>query len=158
LGSVTGEFSLVLAVSVLHHIPDYLAFLRAVQHRLTPGGAVLTIQDPLRYSRMSAVQHRTDRLAYLTWRLGQGKLRTGMASLSRRMRHALDESKPGDMVEYHVMRDGVDEVAIDDELATRFDSVEVLRYWSNQSRAGQQLGDRLGWANTFCIRALGYHP
>lgn len=156
LSKVGNGFALILAVSVLHHIPDYLDFLRNAAQLLVPGGGILTLQDPLWYERMPTEQHLADRAAFLAWRVRQGNLAVGFASLSRRLRHSLDETKPGDMVEYHVVRSGVDEEGIADELRPHFRQLEMIRYWSNQSRSAQRLGERLGWENTFGISASGY--
>lgn len=155
LSDIDGEYSLVLCVAVLHHIPDYLKFLTNVCDRLAPGGTLLTLQDPLWYPRMKAVAHRADRAAYMVWRSTQGELGKGFASLTRRLRNRYDETNPSDMVEYHVMRRGVDEEAMRDLLAERFADISVVRYWSNQLRAGQRTGDRLGWENTFGMIATG---
>lgn len=155
LDCVGGGFGLVLAVSVLHHIPDYVSFVRMATDRLAPGGTMLTLQDPLFYPRMPAHQHAADRAAYLAWRLGQGRLVTGANSLRRRITGRLDETRPSDMVEYHVIRQGVDELSIRRALAERFERVEILPYWSNQSSIGQWLGERAGWTNTFAMYATG---
>ncbi len=151
-------FSTVLCCSVLHHIPDYLGFLRrSLPRHLSPGGTLITVQDPLRYDRIPALSHRLDRGAYLAWRMAtQGNRRTGLASLGRRLRGAYDESKPGDMIEYHVVRNGVDADALQSWLGQHFDEVRVLRYWSNQSSLAQRLGERLGITNTFALHATGY--
>jgi hypothetical protein len=60
------------------------------------------------------------------------------------------------MVEYHVVRNGVDESAIRDLLLEKFGDVRILPYWSNQSAAVQWLGTRLRLRNTFGILATGY--
>lgn len=156
---VLGEakFGAVLCCSVLHHIPDYLAFVAdALPRTLLHGGTFISIQDPLQYDRMPPFTHRLDRAAYLTWRIGQGNLLVGVASLTRRLRGAYDDSKAGDMVEYHVVRNGVDAEALESYLLGCFESVKLERYWSNQSRLAQRVGDRLGLRNTFAIRAEGY--
>ncbi|MDQ4091248.1 MAG: class I SAM-dependent methyltransferase [Actinomycetota bacterium] len=152
------QYSVILAVSVLHHIPDYLAFLDELVPHLAPDGLLLTLQDPLWYARLRRSTHLLDKGGFYAWRLGQGNLGRGLATVSRRVRGVYDESNTSDMVEYHVVREGVDENAIVDALAPRFHSVEVLRYWSNQSRIVQELGERLGCANAFGISAEGYRP
>jgi hypothetical protein len=140
---------------VLHHIPDYLSFVDTLVDRLVPGGAFLALQDPLWYARARRAARLLDRGGYYTWRLGQGDLTRGLATVSRRLRGAFDEANPADMVEYHVVRNGVDEAALLRRLAPRFAAVEVLPYWSNQLWLGQRLGERLGLLNTFGISAVG---
>ena len=74
----------------------------------------------------------------------------------RRGRRTYDESKPSDMVEYHVVRGGVDEQAIVELLSPMFQTVEVFSYWSTQSRLAQYAGRRLGLVNTFGVVASHY--
>ena len=155
---VDGTFSLILLVSVLHHIPDYAAFLAGVTRLLSPGGSLLSLQDPLWYSRLARPAHLLDRGGYYLWRLGQGNARRAVSTLGRRIRGIHDPTNPADMVEYHVVRDGVDEQAVAAVLADRFAHVELIPYWSNQLGPVQRLGDRLGLANTFGVLATGHTP
>jgi hypothetical protein len=57
------------------------------------------------------------------------------------------------MVEYHVVRNGVDERALRALLDPSFGEVHVIPYWSNQARVAQRLGRRLGLANQFALVA-----
>ena len=149
-----GPFSAVLCVSVLHHIPDYLTFVeQVIDQHLAPGGAFVSVQDPLRYDTMSPLAHRFDRAAYLIWRLGRGNRLSGLVSLKNRLTRQLDASRPGDMVEYHVVRNGVDEQALEELLKPSFRELHLLPYWSNQSRLAQRLGRRVGLANHFGLVA-----
>jgi phospholipid N-methyltransferase len=149
-----GPYAAVVCASVLHHIPDYLSFVeRIVGQHLASGGAFVSVQDPLRYDTMSPVAHWFDRAAYLIWRLGRGNRLSGLVSLRNRITGRLDPSRPGDMVEYHVVRNGVDERALQRLLEPSFDELQVLTYWSNQARLGQRLGRRLGLANQFAVVA-----
>ena len=148
-----GQFSLVLCVSVLHHIPDYLAFLTEVTGKLAPGGTLIALQDPLWYPRVRRSTRIVDRGAFYSWRIAQGDLRRGLSTLSRRVRGVYDETNASDMVEYHVVRDGVDDQAVAALLGERFAAVEVLPYWSSQGAIGQRAGERLGLHNTFGVVA-----
>ena len=150
------EWDLAVITSVLHHIPDYLAFLDSLCSLLAPGGAVFTVQDPLYYPRMSRLAHAADRAAYLSWRLFQGDYGRGIRTRVRRLRGVYDDSEPSDLVEYHVVRDGVDEEAIRRLLAPRFGSFELFRYWSSQAPLWQRVGARAGLESTFGIEAGGY--
>ena len=149
-----GPFSTVLCASVLHHIPDYLSFVEkvAAQH-LAPGGSFVSVQDPLRYDTMSPLAHRIDRVAYLIWRLGRPNRLSGLVSLKNRLTGRLDPTRPGDMVEYHVVRNGVDERGLRDLVDPSFRNVNLLPYWSNQSRLAFRLGRRLGLVNQFALVA-----
>ena len=158
LAGVGGSYSLLLCVGVLHHIPDYTATLeRATQH-LLPGGSLISFGDPLWYDRVRRNALRLSRLGYALWRVRQGNIGRALTTRVRRMRGVLDEFNPADMVEYHVVRNGVDEEAVAALCRSHFDDVQILRYWSNQSRLAQRMGDRLSLANTFGIVATGYRP
>ena len=152
------EWDLAVIISVLHHIPDYLSFLERLSLRITPGGGVFSVQDPIFYPRRSALTHRADRAAYLAWRVFQGDYAKGLATRWRRLRGAYDDAEPADLIEYHVVREGVDDEAIREVLATRFASVEVFRYWSTQAPVLQRLGDRTPLLTTFGVQATGRHP
>ena len=156
LSEIQSEYSMVLAAAVLHHIPDYNAFLLRVCNRIVPGGCLLTFQDPLWYPRVSRIARGSGRAAYLLWRLGQGELSKGLKTLVRRLSRRLDEDNPSDMVEYHVVRNGVDEEEILHLLTPMFRTVHIFRYWSSQSRLAQILGERIGFENTFGVYAEGF--
>lgn len=158
LDAITDTYSMVLIVSVLHHIPDYLTFLDNVASRLSPGGLLLTLQDPLWYARLAPGTHALDKGGYFVWRARQGNVRRALATQSRRLRGIYDTENPADMVEYHIVRDGVDEEQIAQRMAPMFDRVEVLPYWSHVSRVVQRLGEGLHRVNTFGVLASGYRP
>jgi SAM-dependent methyltransferase len=149
-------FSLILYVSVLHHIPDYLEALTQASSRLVPGGALLSLQDPIWYPRQSKLTRGVNRVGYYAWRLPRGNWRRGAAAVMRRSRGTLDEDSPSDLVEYHVVRNGVDERAIRGSLLMNFGDVRVMPYWSNQLAAAQWIGTRLRLRNTFGVFATGY--
>jgi SAM-dependent methyltransferase len=152
------KYSMVFCSSVLHHIPDYLTFISSVVDMILPGGTFLSIQDPLWYPRMSRTSHWADRGAYFAWRATQGQYGRGLATRIRRARRQIDLTNPWDMIEYHVVRQGVDEEAISDLLRKHFASVEIVPYWSTQSTLLQATGDWLGWPNsTFAIKATDRH-
>lgn len=160
LGPLEGrQFDLILYASVLHHIPDYLAAIRnSTGRHLRPGGALVSMQDPLWYPRMSPTTLRLTHFGYLTWRLTRGNYLRGIRTRLRRVLHGISEEAAGDAVEYHVVRSGVDEEAIAGLLDSDFELVETIRYWSSQGRPQQKLGERMGMTNTFAILARDYHP
>lgn len=157
LRNVPNNFSIVLYASVLHHIPDYIGALENSLGHLSPGGALLTFQDPLWYPSMQKGVHRLQVAAYLAWRVTQR--RNYIAGIRFRLRHLsgrLDPSNPSDMVEYHVVRNGVNQRLIAETLAPRFEHFTVVPYWSTMSRPAQALGERLGLESDFAIIALGF--
>jgi SAM-dependent methyltransferase len=156
LDEAGSDQSLVLLISVLHHIPDYLAFLDRVMARLAPGGAALLLEEPLWYPRVGRVTRLADRGSYLAWRTGQGEIRSGLASMWRRARRIPLEAVPGEIVYYHVVRNGVDEQAVAAMLASWFDRVELSSYWSNHLALSRPLAETLRLVNTFGMRATGF--
>lgn len=149
------QFDVVLCMSVLHHIPDYLAAISSWLPAIAAGGWFLSFQDPLYYPRRSKLNLRVDRGAYYAWRVMHGDLIEGFKSFRRRAQKAYDESNHRDMVEYHVLRDGVDEQAIVELLRPHFADVSLTTYWSTQSRTLQRLGDRFDLPTTFGVQASG---
>jgi hypothetical protein len=157
LDGVDSEYTLLMLVSVLHHIPDYISFLREASQRIQKGGALLTLQDPAWYPR-HRTSHRVEQLTYFAWRLAQGNAIGGLQTRLRRIRGILDETNPSDMVEYHVVRDGVDEKMIMDFAREEFSDVKLIPYWSSHLGAAQHLGERIGLRSSFGIVAHGYDP
>lgn len=157
LRDVDDDYSLLLFVSVLHHIPDYISYLNDASKRIAKGGTLLTLQDPALYSRHSTAHH-AEQAAYFMWRLGQGNLTQGIQTRLRRARGVLDETEPRDMVEYHVIRDGVDEEKILSFARAAFSEVSLIQYWSSQLGLAQRLGERFGLQGTFGIIANDYRP
>ncbi len=157
LKDIDGDYSLLMFISVLHHIPDYISFLAEASQRLGAGGALLTLQDPTWYPR-HPVSRRLAQASYFAWRLAQGNLRGGLQTRIRRMRGILDETNPHDMVEYHVVRDGVDEQSVVSFARETFTDVTLIPYWSSHLGAVQHLGGRLGLHSSFGVVAQGYQP
>ena len=155
LCDVGNDYSLLLFVSVLHHIPDYISYLKDACKRITNGGSLLTLQDPALYSRHNTAHH-AEQAAYFVWRLAQGNLTQGIHTRLRRIRGILDETEPRDMVEYHVIRDGVDEEQILSFAKTAFSEVSLIQYWSSQLGLAQHLGERFGLDGSFGVIANEY--
>ena len=159
-GSLRGldaeRFSMILYASVIHHIPKYLrAVAEAATRHLLPGGALVTLQDPLWYPGVPRSHRLAGRAGYLTWRASQGDYRRAVATASRRARGVFDEGNPSDVVEYHVVRSGVDQNALVALLRPGFEQVDLMPYWSVQSGPWQRIGERTGMKNTFAIIAQG---
>lgn len=152
----TGDgYALALCVSVLHHVPDYVSLVDLLADRVAPGGAVLTMEDPLWYPRVGRVKRSLDRGAYLAWRIARGNVAEGLAAMRRRLRGEYPPDEPGTIVYHHVVRQGVDEEAVARRLQQRFAEVEVMRYWSHHLAASRVAAERAGLANTFATRARG---
>jgi SAM-dependent methyltransferase len=152
------QFDVILLISVIHHIPDYVGVVSTLCDKvLRPGGIVLTNQDPLWYPRQSRRARTLSWGSYFAWRVGRGELRRGLRTRWRRLRRIYDESEPSDMVEYHVVRQGVDECALLDLFRARFTDVELDTYFSSTTfPVLQAIGARYFPHNTFGILARGF--
>jgi SAM-dependent methyltransferase len=150
------QYDVILLISVIHHIPDYVDVItRLCDTVLRVGGAVVTFQDPLWYPRQKRWARALSWGSYFAWRLTQGELRRGLATRWRRFRGSYSETEPSDLVEYHVVRDGVDEAELHDLFQQRFVDVETDRYFSTQSPPVQAIGGKCFPVNTFGILARG---
>ncbi|AXT86227.1 SAM-dependent methyltransferase [Aeromicrobium sp. A1-2] len=133
------HFDGVVCASLLHHIPDYVTFVQRLSGLVQPGGWFYSVQDPTYYPRRPRRVHLAGRGTFYAWRLAQGDLKRGLGAFLRRRKGAYSDTDPSDLVEYHVVRQGVDELALEAELAQHFDDVEVFTYWSTQSPVFQRL-------------------
>jgi SAM-dependent methyltransferase len=153
------RYSAIVSVSVLHHIPDYRRAIRqAVADHLTEGGSFISFQDPLWYPGTTRSVRVLVNLAYLSWRLFQGRYGEGLRTRYRRLRGIYDDTTTADTVEYHVVRQGVDQTAIVNDLKADFDECTLITYWSTQSGFWQLVGELADMRNTFGVIASGYHP
>lgn len=155
----SSTFTAILFASVLHHIPDYVKEVQdAVRRFLRPGGCVVSIQDPLWYPTVPRSSRLIGGFAYGAWRLSQGDLRRGVRARIRRLRRTYDLANPSDVVEYHVVRQGVNERVLADSLRPMFRQVTLIPYWSAQSRIGQAVGVAMRRKNTFALVCHDYRP
>lgn len=148
-------FDLVCAISVLHHIPDYLTAVGEWLQIIDAGGTFASFADPLWYPRRSRASLAAGRSAYFAWRLSRGERIAGAKARLRRSRGRYEEDNVRDMVEYHVVRQGCDEEALAALLRPEFHEVEILPYWSTQSPVFQAAGRRLPLATDFGLVARG---
>ena len=151
------HIDVVCMISLLHHIPDYGATLKRLAALVSPGGSLVTFQDPDFYPRRNWLVKVVSKGTYLAWRLTQGGYREGLKSVARRNVGTLDETNPRDMVEYHVVRKGVDELAVAATLQPVFGHVEIVRYWSDHGRLMQRVVGRTRLVNTFGMVARDRH-
>lgn len=147
------RFDLICASSFLHHIPDYLKLCRMSAGLIRPHGLFFTFQDPLRYDTLRPGAYWFDRSSYFAWRLFQGNYVQGFKTRLRRLWGIYRADLSEDVVEYHVVRNGVDQVAIQQLFEAEGFTCEIQKYWSTQSSFCQHLGVRLGLANTFAVVA-----
>jgi SAM-dependent methyltransferase len=151
------QYDIVLCISVLHHIPDYLGHIANLLSLIAPGGDFISYQDPLLYERRTRHSRAASWAAYFAWRVWQGNLKRGLRTRIRHLRGVLDETLEEDMVEYHCVRGGVDEEAMRYLLIPAFESVTLETYWSTQSASLHRLGEILGLRSTFGFIAKSRH-
>lgn len=153
------QYDVIIFISVLHHIPDYLGLVdRMIDELIRPSGAIVAYQDPLWYPRQSWTARVVSQACYFAWRITLGDWKRGLDTRVRRLRGRIDEGNVSDMVEYHVVRQGVDDQALKSMLASNFDAVRIDAYWSTQSPALQALGAGRFPPNTFGIVAVDRRP
>ncbi|HEY4363756.1 MAG TPA: class I SAM-dependent methyltransferase [Bryobacteraceae bacterium] len=148
-----GKFDIAVASSLLHHVPDYLAVVSKMAALTEQRGQILLFQDPLRYDTQGYFTRGFAFISYFFWRMLQPDLGGGIRRRLRRMRGVYLDDCPQDQVEYHVVRNGVDQDAIVNLLRARGFEVKIIQYWSQQSGLFQALGTRLGLTNSFAIHA-----
>lgn len=151
LRSADEHYDALVAVSFLHHVPDYLALLELALARLRPCARVLTFQDPLLHASLGRAERIFAAVAYDLWRLRQGDVGGGVTRRLRRRRGVWRDDCPQDVIEYHATRGGVDQDAVVRLLERRGFAVSVDRYFSTQLRSGQLAGSALGFVNTFSV-------
>jgi SAM-dependent methyltransferase len=147
------RYDVVVANSFLHHVPDYLALIgRALPH-IEAKGQFFSFADPLRYDTMSKASYVFSNTSYFAWRLFQGHLWQGLKTRIRRMRGIYIADSKEDDAEYHVTRNGVDQIAICSLLESNGFECTLMRYFSTQSAILQRVGSWLALPNKFAIIA-----
>jgi 2-polyprenyl-3-methyl-5-hydroxy-6-metoxy-1,4-benzoquinol methylase len=147
------KFDLVCASSFLHHIPDYLELCRLTSNLVRKGGIFFTFQDPLRYDTLSTPARVMERAGYFSWRLFQGNYLRGVKTRIRRLFKVYRPELAEDMVEFHVVRDGVDHLGIKALLESSGFTCEIRPYWSTHSGLFQRFGERLRLVSNFALIA-----
>ncbi|HOT90857.1 MAG TPA: class I SAM-dependent methyltransferase [Anaerolineae bacterium] len=147
------RYDIIIAVSFLHHMPDYLGMITEAVNLLTPYGQFFSFQDPLRYDSVGKPTMIFSTLAYFSWRIFRGDLVGGTKRRLRRMRGIYLEDSIHDNAEYHVIRNGVDQDAIFRLFEDRGFDCNIVRYFSTQSRLFQPIGSASGMKNTFAVIA-----
>lgn len=151
----TETFDVVCAISFLHHIPDYIALLAHIVARIRPGGAFFSFQDPMRYDTLPRFERWAAILSHDLWRIGHGDVIDGLSRRLRRMRGIYLADSIADNVEYHVVRNGVDQERLREYCDVHFERTLVVDYWSTESAVFQWLGTALRLRSSFCIVATG---
>jgi SAM-dependent methyltransferase len=151
---IQDTYDIVVANSLLHHIPDYMQIVDRAAHALREGGCFICFQDPMWKPSMRWSDRLLSSIAYDWWRLGQGDVLRGTGRRLRRMFGHYSSASVHDNVEYHAVRQGVDQHAIVRLLSARGFRCRLMEYCSFHSDRLQRLGERLGVHNTFGILAV----
>lgn len=148
------HYDIVIASSFLHHVKDYLALVENLASiAADTGSQILLFQDPMRYDTVGRASRAFYLLSYAAWRCRQPDAFGGIRRRIRRFHGVYMEDCPEDVVEYHVVRNGVDQNALASLLKERDFDVEIIKYWSHQSRTFQRAGELFGLQNCFGIMA-----
>jgi ubiquinone/menaquinone biosynthesis C-methylase UbiE len=147
------RFDIVVAHSFLHHIPDYLDLISQATKVLGPSGQFLSLADPLRFDSLGKFTRFYDKFAYLTWRVSKGDLFNGLRRHFRRRSGIFLNDCIEDNVEYHCVRNGVDQDAIQALFRSMGFECNIIRYYATQRNIWQQLGIRMGIKNLFAAFA-----
>jgi len=150
------KFDIVVANSFLHHVPDYMSLIEAMTSTLSEGGVIMTFQDPMLYKSCSFRDSTLTQASYFFWRIRQKEVLSGLVRRIRRGMGIFHENSIHDNAEYHVVRDGVNQVAIRELLIGKGFNCSILEYGSFMSNFWQKLGDKLEVKNTFAVLANRY--
>jgi SAM-dependent methyltransferase len=151
MAECTDSWDIIIANSFLHHVPDYAALMVAAARKLAAGGLIITFQDPLRYDALTWSSRLFSAGSYFCWRVVQRDVLAGMARRIRRSFGRYDPASMHDNAEYHVVRNGVDHLALEKELRAIGMLVQATCYFSAHAVWCQWLGERLGMVNHFAL-------
>jgi len=125
------KFDVIIFNSFLHHLPDYLAAVEAAFGLLNKRGVIFTFQDPIYYPTLPLATRFFSAMAYFIWRVRQPVLLAGLKRRFARWRG--DFSDPMNDVEYHVVREGVNQGELMKLCRKNGLRVEYFTYFSTQS-------------------------
>lgn len=150
------QFDIITLNSFLHHVPDYLSLIDKCLSKLKPDGILFTFQDQLRYDTVSWFTRAFTDVGYFFWRVArssQGDVLGGIGRRLRRRRGIYREDCYQDNTEYHVVRNGVDQIAIEQLLKERGFDCRFVTYYSSHNSLFQSVGAALGFKNLFSLIA-----
>jgi 2-polyprenyl-3-methyl-5-hydroxy-6-metoxy-1,4-benzoquinol methylase len=157
LEKVNGNtYDIVVLNSFIHHIPDYISVIDKITEVLSPGGTFLSFQDPLRYDTVNTFTSFFTRFAYFTWRITRGDVINGLKRRLRRAKGIYHDDCREDNVDYHVVRNGVDQIKISDFFKSMNFSCEIIKYFSSESSIWQPVGQLFRLENMFAVIARKY--
>jgi 2-polyprenyl-3-methyl-5-hydroxy-6-metoxy-1,4-benzoquinol methylase len=147
------KYNIITFNSFLHHIPDYIDLINRTLPLLKGGGQLFAFQDPMRYDTMKVTDLLFTNFSYFIWRVFQDDAIRGMARWLRRRVGVYKDNSMHDNAEYHVVRNGVDQEAIQVFLEGNLFKCEIVTYFSTQNATLQRIGEFFKFKNTFAVVA-----
>lgn len=145
------HYDIIVANSLLHHIPDYSDLVRRASSRLSCGGVFFCFQDPMWNHSISRRDALISWFVYTGWRLKQGDVFGGVWRRFRRMFGVYSADSIHDNTEYHAVRDGVNQDEIVNILSREGFNCSTKLYCSFQSDFWQPFGEKWGVKNSFSL-------
>jgi SAM-dependent methyltransferase len=102
------QWDLIVFSSALHHLDDYRTVLRDARDRLTPGGVIATVFDPISLSRLGRAIRYVD---YLLWVAVRHPLTFVQRLRQRLTRPTTGAASVGRIAERHALS-GIDDLAL----------------------------------------------
>ncbi len=144
-------YDIVVANSLLHHIPDYIDLVKRASSRLSDNGILFCFQDPMWNPSISRRDALVTWVVYTGWRLKQGDVLAGIWRRFRRILGIYSADSIHDNTEYHAVRNGVNQNEIVSTLSREGFSCLLKEYCSFQSDFWQPVGEKWGVKNTFAL-------
>lgn len=148
------QYDIIVANSFLHHVPDYLGLIKDCSVIISAHGQFLSFQDPIKYASVGKFTRLLTKVAYFSWRIFKDDIIGGMQRRIRRSRKIFMDDCPGDHIDYHAVREGVDQEAIAELFDILGFKCQITSYFSTQSRFWQPIGTVINAKNTFAIIAV----
>lgn len=145
------RYNIIVANSLLHHIPDYIGLVRRASSRLSDYGVFFCFQDPMWSSSISRRDALLTWAVYTGWRLKQSDVLGGIWRRFRRMLGIYSADSIHDNTEYHVVRNGVNQDEIMNTLHREGFNCSLKKYCSFQSDFWQPIGEKWEVKNTFSL-------
>lgn len=144
-------YDMIVANSLLHHIPDYMNLIRRASLRLSENGVLFCFQDPMWNGSISRRDALISWIEFTGWRLKQSDVLGGIWRRFRRMLGIYSADSVYDNTEYHAVRSGVNQGEIVNFLHKEGFNCLLKEYCSFQSDFWQPIGEKWGVKNTFAL-------
>lgn len=147
-------FDIIICRAFLHHVPDYLSFIEAIIPLMAPKGSFISLAEPTRFDTIPRWHRGFNFISYAMIRIFKGHYLRGLRTRYRRLRGILRTDLPEDNVEFHMVRNGVDQNAICDLFRKRGLNCRVVRYFGTANPLMRPLGRLLRVQTSFALCAV----